>query len=198
MGAGYNAQNFSNQNSYGNNEKISLEGLNRFNDVIDGDDDTLNLTLDHDAFFIDDVYSEYHSSLSLSSTAQGINSAARIIDIETINAGEGNDIVDLSSTNITPSSAVSINGEDGNDTLWGSDVFQFTATSASDVIVDFDGGADAIELYYRGADQHTTTDLDLTNGVLTWSTEDSKSVLIDMSGTTNSSDLDECLNMFFV
>ena len=184
MGAGYNAQNFSNQNSYGNNEKISLEGLHRFNDVIDGDDgddDTLNLTLDHDAFFIDDVYSEYHSSLSLSSAAQGINSAARIIDMETINAGEGNDIVDLSSTNITPSSAVSINGEDSNDTLWDSDVFQFTATSASD----------AIELYYRGADQHTTTDLDLTNGVLTWSTEDSKSVLIDMSGTTNSSDLDD-------
>jgi len=141
----------------------------------------LNLTLDHDAFFIDDVYSEYHSSLSLSSAAQGINSAARIIDMETINAGEGNDIVDLSSTNITPSSAVSINGEDSNDTLWDSDVFQFTATSASD----------AIELYYRGADQHTTTDLDLTNGVLTWSTEDSKSVLIDMSGTTNSSDLDD-------
>ena len=221
--AGYSAQNVGNQNSYGTTEKIALDGFNRFNDLIDGGDDvdTLNLTVGDDAFFIDDVYSNHHSSLSLASTAQGINSVARVIDLETINAGEGNDIVDLSSPNFILSSAVIINGGGGNDHLWGSngndvidggsgddslfggsgddtltgglgsDTFQFTATSASDDIIDFDSNADTIELYYRETDQHTAADLDLTNGILTWSADGSNSVLIDMSVTTTSSDLND-------
>ena len=223
-GAGYSAQNLSNQNSYGTNEKISLEGLNRFNDVINGGDDvdTLNLTSGDDAFFIDDVYSEHHSSLQLISTTQGISSLARVIDLETINAGKGHDIVDLSSTNFLLSSTININGEDGNDTLWGSngndiidggegndtlfggsgddaltggagsDVFQFTATSASDYIIDFDSNEDTIELYYRAADLHENSDLDLTNGILTWDVDNtSKDVVIDLSETTNSSHLND-------
>jgi Ca2+-binding RTX toxin-like protein len=109
----------------GTGQTISLEGLNRFSDVIDGgaDVDTINLTTGNDAFFIDDIYSDIHSSLdnSLSSTNQGIDSIARISNIEVINAGEGNDIVDLTSNNFALAQAVEINGEAGDDTLWGSD-----------------------------------------------------------------------------
>jgi Ca2+-binding RTX toxin-like protein len=109
----------------GTGQTISLEGLNRFSHVIDGGDDidTLNLTTGNDAFFIDDIYSDIHSSLdnSLSSTNQGIDSIARISSIEVINAGEGNDIVDLTSNNFALAQAVEINGEAGDDTLWGSD-----------------------------------------------------------------------------
>jgi len=129
--AGYSARNVSNDSSTGTGEKITLNGLNRFTDVIDGgaDIDTINLTDGNDAFFIDDVYSGHHSSLTLSSTAQGVNSTARIVELETINAGEGNDIVDLTSTNFVLATSVTINGEAGNDNLWGS--------NGSDII---DGG----------------------------------------------------------
>ena len=209
--AGYTAINVSNTDSVGTGQIISLDGFNRFTDVIDGgneivggaaiflpiDDqnfllppplnitplpspvypaylqinnlyDTLNLTNGNDAFFIDDVYSAHHSSLTLTSTAQGIDSIARIVNLEVINAGEGNDIVDLTSANFVLTAGVSINGEAGNDNLWGSngndvidggigddsifggtgsdtltggtgsDIFQFTATAGSDIITDFD------------------------------------------------------------
>ena len=222
-GTGYFAKNVSNDNSVGTNQRISIEGLNRFNDVIDGGDDVdmLNLTSGNDVFFIDDVYSEHHSSLTLSSTTQGIDSTARIVGLEAINAGNGNDIVDLTSTNFILSNAVTINGEAGNDSLWGSngddtinggdgndtlfggagndtltggagdDIFQFTATAGSDVITDFNVTDDTIKLYYRAEDEHTNADLSLSNGVLTWSAGDSNNVLIDMSATTTSSDLNE-------
>jgi VCBS repeat-containing protein len=221
-GAGYRATNVSNADSVGTGEKINIYGLNKFSDVIDGGDDvdTLILTSGNDVFFIDDVYSEHHSSLTLSSTTQGIDSIARVIDLETINAGDGNDIVDLTSTNFILTNAVTINGEAGNDNLWGSnggdtidggagndsifggagsdtltggfgaDVFQFTATSASDVITDLDF-RDTIQLYYRAEDKHTNADLSLSNGVLTWSTSVSNDVLIDFSATTTSSDFSE-------
>jgi Ca2+-binding RTX toxin-like protein len=218
--SGYVARNVDNSTAVGTNETITLEGLNTFSDVIDGGDDvdTLILTAGSDAFFIDDVYSGHHSSLTLSSTTQGIDSTARMIDLETINAGEGNDIVDLTSDNFVLTNGVSINGEAGNDNLWGSnggdtidggagndsifggagddtltggtgsDTFQFTATAASDVITDF-AVNDSIELYYRAEDEHSNDDLSLANGVLTWSTSESNNVLIDISAYTNSSDL---------
>jgi len=221
-GSGYRATNVSNDSSFGTREKISIEGLNKFSDVIDGGDDvdTLILTTGNDAFFIDDVYAEHHSSLTLSTFTQGIYSTARVIDLETINAGEGNDIVDLTSWNFVLTDAVTINGEAGDDNLWGSngddtidggagndsifggsgsdtltggfgaDVFQFTATSASDVITDLDF-RDTIQLYYRAEDEHTNDDLSLSNGVLTWSTSVSNDVLIDFSATTTSSDLND-------
>jgi len=224
-GAGYSAKNVSSNSSVGTEEKVSLEGLNRFNDVIDGGDDidTIILTSGSDVFFIDDVYSEHHSSLTLSSTTQGIVSTARMIDLETINAGDGNDIVDLTSDNFVLTNGVSINGEAGNDTLWGSngndtidggagndslfggvgqdtltggigsDIFQFTATSSTvmspDVITDFDLNEDTIKLFYRDTDVHGNSDLYFDNGILTWKLSLSDGMSIDLSATTQSSDL---------
>jgi hypothetical protein len=212
-GTGYFAKNVSNDNSVGTNEIISLEGLNRFNDVIDGGDDVdaLNLTAGNDVFFIDDVYSDHHSSLTLSSTTQGIDSTARVIDLETINAGSGDDIVDMTSTNFVLATGVTINGGAGNDSLWGSngddtinggdgndtlfggagddtltggagdDVYQFTATSGSNVITDVDDDGNlTIEFHYRAEDNHSNDDLSLSNGVLTWNTG-GNTVLIDLS-----------------
>jgi VCBS repeat-containing protein len=168
-GAGYAAKNVSNNSSVGTNEQIALDALNRFSDVIDGgaDTDTLILTDGNDAFFIDDVYSDLNSSLTLVSTTQNIDSTSRITNLEVINTGAGNDIVDLTSADFVLTEAVVINGEAGNDTLWGSngndvlnggtgddtlfggagddtltggtgkDTFQFTASSGYDIITDF-------------------------------------------------------------
>ena len=161
--------------------------MNRFSDVIDGGDDidVLNLTDSNDAFFIDDVYSDHHSSLVLSSTMQGVNSTARIANLEVINAGAGDDIVDLTSANFVLTAGVTINGEAGNDVLWGSngddiinggdgddvifggagndiltggpgsDIFQFTATSGRFTITDFDTQYDSIEFYYSEGEYNT-------------------------------------------
>ena len=223
-GAGYVAKNMSIAPSVGTKEMIALNGFNRFTDVIDGgaDVDTINLTDGNDAFFIDDVYSAHHSSLTLTSTTQGIDSIARITNLEVINAGEGNDIVDLTSNNFVLAEAVVINGEAGNDTLWGSngndiidggegddtifggtggdtltggagaDAFQFTATAGSDIITDFGVGGDTIQLYYRAEDNHTNADLSLASGVLTWDVDStSNDVVIDLSASINSSDLND-------
>jgi len=213
----------SDTSSVGTNEMVSISGLNRFSDVIDGgaDIDTLNLTSSNDAFFIDDVYSDHHNSLSLSSTVQGVNSTARIVNLEVINAGIGDDIIDLTSTNFVMANSIVINGEAGNDVLWGSngndtidggegndiifggvgsdaltggtgsDIFQFTVTSGSDIISDFDINSDAIHLYYNATDRHTNADLNLTGDILTWNTTNTNSVTIDLSTTLNSSSFND-------
>ena len=220
----------SNDASVGTHQKIDLAGLNRFSDVIDGgaDVDTLNLTDGNDAFFIEDIYSDLHPSFedyfATALVVEGTpSSVARIVNLEVINAGEGNDIVDLTSSNYILANAIEINGEAGNDVLWGSnsddtinggtgddsifggtgsdtlsggtgaDIFQFTATSGSDDILDFDITQDSIQLYYRAGDDHTNADLDLTNGVLTWDVliDDVDNVVIDLSATVTSSDLND-------
>ncbi len=185
-GNGYVAKNVSNSDSVGTGQSINLSGFNSFSDVIDGgaDTDTLVLTDGNDAFFIDDVFSAHHNSLVLSLTTQGIDSIARISNLEIINAGDGDDIIDLTSANFVMANAIEINGEAGNDTLWGSngndiinggtgndtifggtgsdtltggignDIFQFSATAGNDIITDFDVNSDSIEFYYRAEDNH--------------------------------------------
>lgn len=95
-------------------EVVSLTGKNRFSTVFTGSDDatTLFLTDDAngDAFFLDDIY-----------TANG--SDARIRKMSEIQAGAGDDIVDLTSVRYAyeehASKQLVIRGGDGNDILWG-------------------------------------------------------------------------------
>lgn len=95
-------------------EVVSLTGKNRFSTVFTGSDDatTLFLTDDAngDAFFLDDIY-----------TANG--SDARIRKMSEIQAGAGDDIVDLTSVRYAyeehASKQLTIRGGDGNDILWG-------------------------------------------------------------------------------
>jgi Ca2+-binding RTX toxin-like protein len=218
--SGYSALNADTGHATGTGSRVSLEGLNKFNDVINGGDGSDNLVLSDgsDVFFIEDVYSGHHVSLTLIETDNGHSSTARVLDIESIKAGSGHDIVDLTSSHFVLTDNTVILGGEGNDIIWaasgsdqinggegddtlfggagndtltggsGSDTFQFTATSESDVITDFDITEDSIELYYRTQDNHSNDDLSLSNGVLTWSAGES-SVLIDMSDTITSSDL---------
>ena len=68
-------------------------------DVMDGgaDVDTVELTDGSDAFFLHDSFSGFHSSLTLVEDYDGRLGAARIANIENINSGLGDDIVDLTS-----------------------------------------------------------------------------------------------------
>lgn len=98
----------------GTQEIVSLTGKNRFSTVFTGSDDATVLFLtddaNGDAFFLDDVY-----------TANG--SDARIRKMSEIQAGAGDDIVDLTSTRFAyeehASKQLTVRGGDGNDILWG-------------------------------------------------------------------------------
>jgi Ca2+-binding RTX toxin-like protein len=119
--AGFYAQNVDQNNSIGSNNIFSLTGKMRFSDVLDGGSgqDTLNLTDAGDAFFLHDSYSSFHSELALSRDAEGRDSYVRLISIEIINAGGGDDLVDLTSEDYGLASLdMTLNGEAGNDILW--------------------------------------------------------------------------------
>ena len=66
-----------------------------------------------------DSYYDIHGSLTAVDDGFGKESVARVISLETINAGEGNDIIDLTSPVFNMAGVgVTINGEEGDDSLW--------------------------------------------------------------------------------
>ena len=104
-------------------ERLSLAGKTKFSSVIDGEEDadTLNLTdsTAGDAFFLHDSYSGLHDSLTVVDDGMGRATVARAISLETINAGAGDDVVDLTSPTFDIGGiSMTINGEAGNDTIW--------------------------------------------------------------------------------
>lgn len=170
FGSGFAALNISSSLQAGTEERINLNGKTRFEDVMDGgaDVDTVELTDASDAFFLHDSFSGFHSSLTLSDDYSGKSGTARIENIENINAGGGDDIIDLTSPDYSlVGQSITVDGGEGNDTLWGSDAndtlkggngddelfggagineliggsgadeFQFTETSSNDTVSDF-------------------------------------------------------------
>jgi Ca2+-binding RTX toxin-like protein len=104
-------------------ERLSLAGKTKFASVIDGEEDadTLNLTdsTAGDAFFLHDSYSGQHDSLTVVDDGMGRATVARAISLETINAGDGDDVIDLTSPTFDMGGiSMTINGEAGDDTIW--------------------------------------------------------------------------------
>ena len=104
-------------------ERLSLAGKTKFASVIDGEEDadTLNLTdsIAGDAFFLHDSYSGLHDSLIAVDDGMGRTTVARAISLETINAGDGDDVIDLTSPTFDMGGiSMTINGEAGDDTIW--------------------------------------------------------------------------------
>lgn len=95
----------------GTGEQKSASGRSGTFDVFNGGDgyDTLVLTSGNDAFFLYDDNHAFHSS----------GTALRLIGVEQIDAGDGNDIVDLTHTDYSYGDIV-INGGTGDDLLWSS------------------------------------------------------------------------------
>ena len=93
-----------------NGDKVTVAPRYRNHDNFDSGEgtDTLIMGDDDEALFLDDRYSD---------NPDGYNTA-RIIDIEIIRAGDGDDIVDLTSKQFMYGD-VSIYGDGGNDVLWG-------------------------------------------------------------------------------
>lgn len=95
----------------GTGEVVSASGMNGSYDVFDGGEafDTLQMTSGNDTLFLYNDFDPHHPD--------GGN--LRLIDVEQINAGSGNDVINLTS-NVVAYGDVIINGEDGNDVLWAS------------------------------------------------------------------------------
>jgi len=111
--------------TYAWNEGLSfdyraLKGLNRFEDSISGGEgsDTLLLTNGSDALFFDDFLSNW-STDHLSIVGDEASLTGRFNLLEFIDAGDGDDLVDLTSSRVGFLTSISVDGGLGNDTLWG-------------------------------------------------------------------------------
>lgn len=146
-------------------KKVSLAGLNRFETVSNGgaDYDTLELTSGSDALALDDVLTQMNSD--------AVAELGRVVNIELINAGDGNDIVDLSSARYT-SSGIKVDGGAGNDVLWGgAGADQLLGGAGNDTLLGAAGndtlsggaGADSF-LFAAGSGQDTITDFSVADG----------------------------------
>lgn len=197
---GYMAMNASSPSAIGTHHIVALGGLNKFLDVTDGGlgKDVLQLTSGADAFFLDDVMSEYYTSVN----TQG-GSIDRIVAMEEITAGNGDDLIDLTSATLMLSDDIVVQagmgddiiwaaagddelfGGDGNDVLFGgvgndimaggqgADIFQFTATCGLDRIDDFDiQQGDKLEFHYRQGKSISEDDVSIVGGIISWVTHD--------------------------
>ncbi len=109
--AGWYAWNVGSPGVNGTSELVSIEGTNMSLDIFDGGAgfDTLQMTDGDDAIFLNDPFSTHHPDAG----------SIQLIDIEQINAGGGDDVVDLTEFDLEYGDII-INGEGGNDHLWSS------------------------------------------------------------------------------
>jgi Ca2+-binding RTX toxin-like protein len=91
-------------------DEITVTGKQRSFDAFDGGDgyDKLNLTNQNDTIFLDDAI------------VSNVGDIAKLSSIEEINAGDGDDVIDLTSLTFSYDDVV-LNGGNGNDVLWGND-----------------------------------------------------------------------------
>ena len=117
-------------------ENVSLSGFNRSSDVFDGGDgyDILQGTSGNDALFLDDSISSFEG-----------DSQARIQNVEEINLGAGDDILDMTSSSLTYDQGIIVDGGTGNDIIW---------TSTGDDTLIGGAGSDSL---FGGAGNDTLT-----------------------------------------
>jgi Ca2+-binding RTX toxin-like protein len=171
------------------NKLVALTDMNRFETVSNGGDgtDSISLTSGNDALFVDDAFSQLN--------AQAAAEVGRLIAIESIDAGAGNDLIDLTTIKFALAGFTVLGGT-GNDTIWGgqgtdsinggdgtdmllggagndtltggagNDVFLFATGSGQDSITDFATG-DKVRLL-GGTGSGAVATHTATDTVLAW------------------------------
>jgi Ca2+-binding RTX toxin-like protein len=182
--------------SIGTGSRVSLAGKSRFAEVIDGgsSSDTIYLTSNSDAFFLDDHFSQFHPEAVTNGDFK-----ARFASVERVLGGSGDDILDCSSEIYSLSQLnMQLDGGGGDDILWsgqgndtlnggsgndvingsegddlltggsGADIFEFTATSGNDTITDFNKDEDELHFYFRVGEAEESAVASINNGIVTW------------------------------
>jgi Ca2+-binding RTX toxin-like protein len=143
---GWGALNVSNEQQVGTGAFVPIEGYSLYSTVILGGEgyDILNMSAANDAFFLHDEYSGVHSEAANLVHESGLSSFSRFTGLEEINAGAGDDLIDLTS-NVTrlQGQNILLNGGEGNDVIWG---------SAADERISGGDGADTL---FGGGGQNT-------------------------------------------
>ena len=124
-------------------EKIPLHGLNKYTDqIFTGDGfDEIHLSNQNDAFFLDDQFSNvFQTKFETSKNDKGYKE--RIIDVEKIYAGNGDDLLDMTSVAIEASNMELVGGN-GNDIIW--------AGAGDDILI---GGSGNDQLNGGAGDDH--------------------------------------------
>ncbi|WP_445781420.1 Ig-like domain-containing protein [Shewanella sp.] len=124
-GSRYSATHMSDASSVGTNERVSIAGKNRYEDVIWGEDgyDKVLLSDEADVLVVEDRYSGYNTQALVNSTGTALNThASRVSGFEEVFAGGGDDVIDFTSVAYASvvSNGIKIYGEAGNDVLWAS------------------------------------------------------------------------------
>ncbi|MBC7907805.1 MAG: tandem-95 repeat protein, partial [Rhodospirillaceae bacterium] len=146
-GSGWSAHNVGDTHTAGTNQYVSVTSANQLDDTIIGGEgqDTLQGSSGNDAIFLD-----------------GNDGTARLQGIEVINAGAGNDVVDLTSNNFDYGN-VTIDGGSGSDVLWassgddtligGSGADNLDGGAGTDT-ADFSGSSSGVNVYLGAGDGH--------------------------------------------
>mgnify|MGYP000157994146 CR=1 FL=1 len=132
-GNGYGALNVGSPTDAGTREFVGIGGKNRSEDVFNGGGghDTLVMTSGDDALFLDDGFSRSPTG------------GPRISGIEHINAGAGNDVVDLTSNRFAYGDVI-VNGGSGDDVIWTSSGNDRLYGGSGDDMLTGGGGDDVI------------------------------------------------------
>jgi Ca2+-binding RTX toxin-like protein len=174
-GHGYYAENVNTQGGgVGTGELIALNGMGRYTDIVicrsDGvaaDDVTFYLgeyvdEPSDDAFFLDDAFSDRHAEADTFSNR--IGQFERFTSMQTLYAGDGDDLIDLSSARYENQASAAVFGGTGNDILWGGDSSEMLDGGEGDDVI-FGGMGDDILIGGPGADEFQFT---ATSSVGSW------------------------------
>ena len=175
---GYVAENIGYGEGTGTGQAIAITGYVKFSEILDGGagSDSLILTAGNDAFFYHDAFTGIHDQVTTTTDYQSRSTAPRVTEIETIDAGQGNDLIDLTSPDFSLASVdMTLLGGDGNDVLWASGGNDRVEGGDGDDVL-FGGDGDDILVGGQGADEFQFTrssgndeirDLDLAEDSIT-------------------------------
>lgn len=146
-GFGFAALNIGNTLQIGTRSVVSLENHQMFSSFVEGGAgfDVLQLSSGSDAFFLHDGYTEIHSHAAAVLNEEGISPSLRFRGIERIEAGAGDDIIDLTSDlHYLADNGLVVTGDSGNDTIWGSHLNEVILGGTGDDVIFGGAGNDSL------------------------------------------------------
>ena len=154
------AKNASSIAQVGTNQKISIQGMLKVEDVIDGggDVDTIRFGDGNIALFLHDAFSNFHSSASLAVDSTGKSNISRLKNVEQIIGNDSElNLIDLTSPDYSlAGQEIKISGGDGIDIIWGSDANETIEGDAGNDVL-FGGAGTNVLIGGSGADEFQFT-----------------------------------------